>query len=399
VLEAAMAWQTYQISNSPLNLGLLGLVRFLPALALTVIGGAVADTYNRRNIVLAAQIVPLGCATMLAAASFGGWANLTLIYGLVMLLGFASAFEGPASQALLPGLVRTETFANAVTVSSVAQTIGFVSGPFAAGLLIDAGGEGLAYAVVAVLDASGMLLLPVLRYQQMARSGRFTFGLVGEGLRFVFGHQVLLAAMTLDMFAVIFGGAKALLPVYASDILNVGAAGYGVLGASFEAGAFIMSLFLVVFPPIQRTGRALIYVVVIFGVGTILFGLSTSFWLSCAVYFSIGAADQISVVMRKTTIQLATPDQLRGRVTAVGQVFIGASNQLGGLESGLVATLTNPVFAVVSGGVGTLITVGLVRWKMPALWAYRIPGPGEAPGGGNGQTAEPSKVAAPPASS
>lgn len=373
VMSAAMAWQVYEISGSPLNLGILGLVRFVPALLLSVVGGAVADTYNRQRIVILAELVPLICGMTLAVASFGQWVNLELIYGLVIALGFASAFEGPAGQALLPGLVRPETFPNAVTVSAVAQTIGAVSGPFLAGLIIDAGGTGSAYSTVSGLGVAAILLLPLLTYRQATTTNRLSVGLVREGLSFVWGQQVLLAAMTLDMFAVIFGGAKALLPIYASDILQVGALGYGLLGASFEAGAFLMSLVLLLFPPIERTGRALLYTVVAFGIGTIVFGASRDFWLSLAVYFSIGMADQISVVMRRTTIQLATPDALRGRVSAVAQVFIGASNELGGLESGLVATLTNPTFAVVSGGVGTLISVAMVAWRLPLLHAYRIP--------------------------
>jgi hypothetical protein len=200
---------------------------------------------------------------------------------------------------------------------------------------------------------------------------------IAEGIRFVRKRQVLLGAMALDMFAVIFGGVKALLPIYAEDILDVGATGFGFLNASFEAGAFLMSLVLLLRPPVERTGRALILTVVAFGIGTIIFGLSRNFYLSLAVYMFIGATDQISVVMRSTTIQLATPDELRGRVSAVNMVFIQSSNQMNAVVSGSVAALTTATFAVVSGGFGTLATVAAIRVWLPQLWNYRVPRYGE----------------------
>jgi MFS family permease len=374
LMQAAMLWQVYDISGSALNLGLLGLARLIPSLALGLVAGAVADSYNRRNIVMAAQTIPFACSIVLATSTISGWVNLELIYGLVVLMGLAGAFEGPARAALLPAIVKPETFANAVNVSSTMQSFAFVSGPAIGGVLIGFAGVGATYAVFTGLSAAAIVIMSLVRYRPITTSkSALSIAAIKEGIAFVRNRQVLLGAMALDMFAVIFGGVKALMPIYATDILEVGPEGFGILNASFEAGAFLMSGVLLMRPPVQRTGRALIWTVVFFGIGTIIFGLSRNFYLSVAVYMLIGAADQISVVMRSTTIQLATPDALRGRVSAVNQIFIQSSNQINALESGIVASLTTATFAVVSGGFGTLTTVALVAWRLPALYAYRVP--------------------------
>ena len=374
MLQTAMLWQVYEISGSALKLGLLGLARLIPALTFSMIGGAFADSYNRRNIVMVAQVIPLVCGIVLAFSTVGGWVSLPLIYGLVVALGSGAAFEGPARASLLPSIVRPETFANAVNVSSTVNSLAFVSGPAVGGALIAIFGIGATYAVFAVFSVLALVTMTLVKYHHAAgQKGAMSLAAIKEGIGFVRSQQVLLGAMALDMFAVIFGGVKALLPIYASDILKVGPAGFGVLNGALEAGAFLMSFVLLLRPPIERTGRALILAVVAFGVGTIVFGLSRNFYLSIAVYMFIGMADQVSVVMRQTTIQLATPDALRGRVSAVNQVFIQSSNQLNALESGIVASLTTATFAVVSGGFGTLATVGAVRWRLPRLWEYRVP--------------------------
>ena len=375
LLQAVILYQVYDISGSALSLGLLGLARLFPSLAFSLVGGLVADSYNRRNIVMITQLVPLVCGGLLAASTIGGWVTLELIYGLVVALGMAAAFEGPARAALLPAIVRPETFPNAVNVTQTVQSLAFVTGPAIGGGIIAGAGIGVAYATFTVMALGAALAMSLVRYRPQQTPRRaMSIEAIREGVRFVRSRQVLLGAMTLDMFAVIFGGVKALLPVYAADVLDVGAVGYGLLTASFEAGAFLMSFVLLMRPPIVRTGRALIWSVVAFGAGTIVFGLSRDFYLSMAVYMLIGAADQVSVVMRSTTIQLATPDDLRGRVSAVNQVFIQSSNQLNAVESGLVASLTTATFAVVSGGFGTLATVAAVAWRMPALHRYRIDG-------------------------
>jgi MFS family permease len=379
LLQATMAWQVNLISDSTqdaaLNLGLLGLFRFFPALGLSLIGGAVADTYNRRNIILLSQTLPMACAFTLALATAGSWVSLPLIYGLVVLVAAGSSFENPAGASLLPSLVPAQGFAQAVSISNSMRTLGFLSGPTLAGVIIHAGGVEAAYFTHLGLVSCSLVLISLIRYTPAAERRAVSVHGIVEGIRFVRGRQVLVGAMALDMFAVILGGATALLPIYATDILDVGPLGYGVLQGSFELGAFLMAVGLLVRPPIVNTGRALLITVALFGVGTMVFGLSRWFPLSLAAYTFIGMADQLSVVLRQTTIQLSTPDELRGRVSAVSQVFIGASNQLGALESGLLAALTSATFAVVSGGAGCIAVVGIVTAKLPELRRYRISAP------------------------
>jgi MFS family permease len=373
LLQAVLAWQVYDLTGSALDLGLLGLARFLPALASSLIGGAVADSYDRRKVMVLAKSVPLACVALLTAATFGGWARLELIFGVAMLSGFASAFEGPARQALLPAIVRPETFENAVTVSNTLQKLGSVSGPAVAGSLIAVAGLGWAYAFYCVVIVLSILPLFLLRNVRLAAGGRsVSIAAIKEGVQFVLHRQVLLGAMSLDMFAVIFGGAQALLPVYATDVLNAGPEGYGILYSSIQVGAFAMSAVMVMRPPVKRTGQTLVYSVIAFGLLTVAFGLSRNFYLSVLLYGLIGAADQVSVVMRQTTLQMATPDELRGRVSSVHSVFTGASSQIGAIESGFVAAITSATFAVVSGGAAAVAIAIAVAAKMPQLYNYEI---------------------------
>ncbi|HLZ71469.1 MAG TPA: MFS transporter [Dehalococcoidia bacterium] len=375
--SAAIAWQVYRISNSALALGVLGLVRFLPALLAGLLGGAVADSFDRRRVMLLAQFPPLACSLALMATSPHNRGGLALVFTLTFAIALASAFENPARQALLPQLVTRETFANAVAVSTTVQQFAFVLGPAVGGLLIATAGLAGAYGVSAVLYAATALSLLPLRPALIVTPKRaVSLAAVREGVEFVWRRQVLLGAMTLDLFAVIFGGATALLPVYAESVLKVGADGYGLLTAALPVGAVLMAVLLVALPPVQRAGRGLLIAVACFGLLTMLFGASRSFPLSLAAYALVGAADQVSVIMRQTTIQLATPDALRGRVSAVSSVFIGASNQVGAIESGFVAALTSATFSVVSGGAAVLAVVAAVTAGMPELRRYRL-GDGE----------------------
>jgi hypothetical protein len=274
--------------------------------------------------------------------------------------------------ALMPTLVGREVFPRAVTIAATNQALAFATGPAACGWIIAAADVGAVYAVDAALVASALLTLVFLRPSGQV-SERRTPGLlaVREGLSFVVGNQVVLGCMTLDLLAVIFGGAGALLPIYATEILHVGPKGYGILSSSFEAGALVMSLLLTTLPPITRAGRALLGTVAIYGLATIVFGLSRWFPLSVLAYAAVGMADQVSVVLRSTTIQLSTPDPLRGRVSGVNMLFISASNQVGAAESGFVAALTNATFSVVSGGIACLVVVAIVALRLPALRRYR----------------------------
>lgn len=373
MFQAALAWQVYEISGQALQLGVLGLVRFAPQLAATFVAGAVADTYDRKKIVLLAQTVPTACSLVLAVATQADGASLPLIYALVVAIALANAFENPARQALLPSIVRRETFQNAITVTTTLQSLAFIMGPSIAGVIIATAGVAATYAANIVLLLVSVIVLATLHPRPLEGERRtVSLEAIKEGAVFVWRRQVLLGSMALDMFAVIFGGAQALLPVYATDILHVGGAGYGILASSMNAGALIASVVLVVLRQVQRTGLALLISIVGFAVATIVFGLARSFPLAVVAYMLVGLSDQVSVVMRQTTVQLATPDRLRGRVTAINALFVGSSNQLGAVRAGFVAAATTPTFSVVSGGFACLGVVAIIALLLPELRRYRI---------------------------
>lgn len=372
-VQATLAYHIYQLAGTPLALGYLGLARVIPQLGMALYGGAFADTHNRKRIVLVAQCVPMTCSAIFAIATIGHVISVPLILGLVVLLGFAGAFDGPARQALLPSLVTPETFQNAITVNSTLQSFSQVCGPALAGLLLKIGDPPAAYigSVLMMVISYGLILS--LRPRAVVLPSRaISWETIREGVAYVRHRQPLLGSMTLDMFAVVFGGAQALLPVYAADILHVGKGGYGILAAALPAGALVMSVLLVLLPRVQQLGRTMMVSVAIYGVATIAFGASRSFPLSIALYALVGMADSVSMVMRQTTLQLGTPDHLRGRVTAVNQIFVGTSNQIGAMESGLLAALTSATFAVVSGGFACLAVLGIVGATMPGLRRYTI---------------------------
>jgi MFS family permease len=353
---ASVLWQIWALARSGWALGLEGLVRLAGQLPLSLLGGAVADAFDRRRIALLGLLVPAACAGVLALATARGEASLPLIYGLTLGIAVAAAFESPARIALLPSLVPRDVFPNAVAVNSTLQAVARASGPALSGLVIAFAGVATSYALGVGLLAASFACLAGVRPERAAEMrSQVSWSAIVEGLRFVRRRQALLGAMSLDMFAVIFSGAEALIPVYATEILGVGAFGYGLLAASLEVGALGMAALLIFLPPIRRLGRALLWAVAVYGLATVVFGLSRWFPLSLAAYAAVGMADQVSVVARHTLIQLATPDALRGRVSAVSSVFIGASNQLGAAEAGFVAALTSPTFAVVSGGVACLL--------------------------------------------
>jgi len=363
----------FELSRSEAALGLIGLVQFVPALALTLLGGAVADAYDRRRVMRLAQLPYLASASLLFFATQQGAVSLPLIYAAVFTNALASAFDSPARQAFLPSLVPLAAFPRAVTFSSTAMALAFATGPALGGLLIATWGVEAAYAGYAVLVVLNLLGLAFVRPLRVIPERRApSWQAVREGLAFVRGNPVVLGCMALDMFAVILGGATALLPVYANEILRVGPRGYGLLTSSLEVGALLMSLFLLLRRPVERAGPALLVTVAVYGLATLGFGLSRSFPLSIALYMLAGAADQVSVVMRQTAIQLSTPDALRGRVSAVNMIFIAASNQLGAVESGFLAAATSATFAVASGGVGCLLVVAWTAWRLPELRGYRI---------------------------
>ncbi|HXX47887.1 MAG TPA: MFS transporter [Myxococcota bacterium] len=372
LLGSAISWHLYALSHSAATLGLAGLVRFLPVLALSLPAGAVADSVERRRLIQLAQSLQLACSLSLFAITRSGGASMPVLYGAIALSATAGVFEQPARASLLPQLVSRANFPRAVTIVSTLIWFGFASGPLLTGFAIDRAGIGAAYALHAVLALTSIASLARLPKLAVTHGMRVTLAAIREGVSFVLKSPVVLGCMTLDMFAVILGGASALLPIYAQDILQVGPRGYGLLSGSLETGALLMSGLLVFTPSFRRAGAALLWAVVAYGAATIAFGLSRWFPLSVAFYMMVGMADAISVVLRGTAVQLSTPDALRGRVSSVNFIFIGASNNLGAAESGFLASLTSATFAVVFGGVGVLAVAALVAWRLPALRKYVI---------------------------
>jgi MFS family permease len=373
LLRSTVYWHVFALSNSEAALGWIGLAQFVPSLALTLVGGMAADAYDRRTVMRLAQLPYVLTASLLCWATWQGTISVPLLYAAVFANAVSFAFDSPARQAFLPGLVPLEGFPRAVTYASTAAALAFATGPALGGLLIAAAGVEAAYAayvVLIVLNLVGLTFVRPLRSVSERRAP--SWQAVREGLAFVRQSPVVLGCMALDMFAVILGGATALLPVYANEILAVGPRGYGLLTASLEIGALAMSVLLLLRRPVSRAGPALLIAVALYGLATIGFGLSRWFPLSVAFYMLAGAADQVSVVMRQTTVQLSTPDALRGRVSAVNMIFIAASNQLGAVESGFLAAATSATFAVVSGGIGCLLVVAWTAWKLPELRSYRI---------------------------
>ena len=373
LLRMQILWHVHEISGSAFHLGLVGLVQFLPALGLSLVGGAVADSYDRRKIAILAEAISLGCTAVLYVATSQGNDSLPLIYGLVFVIAVAGAFENPARTALLPSLVPRDLFPASVTLYTGVQMIAFMTGPALQGVVVATVGRGAAYGMHFAFGLIALVGLALLRPRPLdGPPQRVSWAAIAEGLAYVRNNQVVLGCMSLDMFAVLFGGAVALLPIYAKDILGAGDVGYGILAASLEVGAFLMWILLMILPPIQRLGRALIVAIAVFGVATIVFGLSRSFPFSVAAYMAVGMADYVSVVIRGIAIQLSTPDALRGRVSSVNMIFIGASNQLGAVESGFVAALTNATFAVVSGGAASLTALAFVARRLPELRRYTL---------------------------
>ncbi len=364
----ALGWELYERTNSALSLGLVGLVQMIPVILLVLHAGHVADRFDRKRVAMLSLGLFAVSSAGLAVVS-ATRAPVLLIYACVFAFGIARAFYGAARGALLPQLVPREHFGNAVTWSSAAWQLAAVAGPALGGTLIAVLGRA---SPVFIADAVGclffLLLLATVRGKQATRSTeRATVDSLLAGVRFLTRSDVLLAAITLDMVAVLLGGATALMPLFARDILHVGPSGLGWLNAAPAVGAVLMAVVLATRPPLRRAGHALLASVIGFGLATIVFGLSRSFPLSLAALFVLGALDNVSVVIRSALLQLMTPDELRGRVASVNSLFIGTSNELGGFESGAVASAIGPVPAVVLGGVGTIVTVAAIGAKWPAL--------------------------------
>ncbi len=379
MLTVAVGWELYERTHSSLYLGLVGLTQMVPMVLFTLPAGHVADNYDRKRIIMAMSFV-IACASVGLTCISALRAPVFWIYCCLFAAGTARTFLWPASSAFLPHLVSRRDFSRAVTWSSGSFQLSSVVGPAAGGALIalthhTLGANGASAAPVYAVNAAAALICLALisfvrRRHTVAVKEKMTVFSLTAGFAFVLDSPIILGTITLDLFAVLLGGATALLPVYAKDILRAGPTGLGLLQAALPLGSLVCALVLAHRPPLQQAGRTLLWGVAGFGLATIGFGSSRWFWLSFFLLFLCGAMDNISVVVRHTLVQLLTPDEKRGRVSAVNSLFIGTSNELGGFESGFVAYLLGPVFSVVSGGVGTLLVVLAVAAIWPEVRKY-----------------------------
>lgn len=368
MLAVAIGWEIYVRTHAALALGIVGLVQVLPVFLLSLPAGHAADRFDRKRIVIVTEV--LLCLTS------GGLALLSaidgpvpLIYLCLLFIGVGVAFNSPASSAMIPEVVPTEAFVNAASWSSSAGDLATVIGPALGGILIAIWGSAFS---VYVLNAAASLIFVALlvaihgRAAVRPREAASLRSLLA-GLSFLRRTRIILAAITLDLFAVLLGGAVTLLPIFALDILHVGATGLGVMRTAPAIGAVLMALAQTRLPPFRKAGHALLWAVAGFGVATIVFGLSRSFAVSVLALAALGACDNVSVIIRHTLLLTRVPDAMRGRIAAVDNIFVGGSNELGGFESGVVAALIGPVLAVVTGGLGTLVVVGAIALIWPEL--------------------------------
>ncbi len=386
--SVAVAWQVYQITHSALDLGYTGLALFLPGLFFMLAAGHVADRYDRRKIILVCYAVQFVCTLgLLRFALYGtgpagpdGRVPIWPIYAVLVGIGLGRAFSGPASSALLPSLVGKKQFVNAVTWGATVYQIANMAGPAVGGLLFTLqmtgamrrwDGAAIVYGFTLIMLAGFMTLVGMMRSKpeidvEMVKKG-FSVRTVLAGLHYVWETKLLLGSISLDLFAVLLGGAVALLPIFAQDVLHAGPRGLGLLRAMPSVGALTVSLALTIWPIKRRAGVKMMCCVAVFGAATVVFGLSKSIWVSLVALVLVGASDMVSVVIRSSILQLATPPEMRGRVSAVNWLFIGASNEFGEFESGLTAHWWGAVRAVVVGGIGSLVVTASAAGLFPAL--------------------------------
>jgi MFS family permease len=373
--SVAMGWEVYDlaryghgVAESALYVGLLGLSTFLPLFCLALPAGVVADRYNRKTILVLCFLAEALCAGALLLTGIAGLLSIPVLLGIAFAFGVARAFRGPAGVALAPMLVPAILLRRAIAWNSLAFQVASITGPALAGVLVARGSSVLAYAVSLGLYVGavlGLVLITAPSAPPTQASSRMT--LAKEGLAYIWQSKVVLGAISLDLFAVLLGGATALLPIFARDILHVGADGFGLLRSAPAAGAALVALVLAVRPVHRKAGRAMFAGVAIFGLATVIFGFSRSFPLSLAMLALLGGADMVSVYVRQTLMQVVTPNAMRGRVAAVSFLFIGASNELGEFESGVTARLFGPVLAAILGGVGCLLVTGTWYGLFPQL--------------------------------
>ena len=369
MLSVAVGWQVYEITHRPLDLGYVGLAQFLPGFALFLFAGHAADLFDRRRLLMWCYAGFTLCSALLLLISWRAPHSVHLIYAVLVLLGAVRSFNFPASRAILPQLVPEEHFANAVAWNSSIFQIATIAGPALGGIVYAIfRGPNTVYALAVSISIFAMAMTMRIRILTAARSQEpVSLRTVFAGFRFIWDKKVILGSISLDMFAVLLGGAVALLPVYAREILHTGPWGLGLLRSAPGVGAAVMAIVVAHRPIRRRAGMAMLLCVAGFGVFTIAFGISHSLILSLIALFLCGASDMVSVIIRATLVQIATPDEMRGRVNAVDMLFIGVSNELGEFESGFTAQWFGTVPAVVIGGIGTLVVIGIWAWLFPEL--------------------------------
>ncbi len=370
--SAAILWHIYLLTKSPLALGLIGLTRLVPILAFSLLSGLVADAMDRRRLMLITQCGMAAAALLLALISFQEVTVVWPIYALAMAGAAFSTFDTPARQSLIPNLVPREHLANAFSLNATMFQIASVLGPSLAGVVIASRGVAWAYLLNGISFLAVIVALLLMQPVPPPEAGRSAISLQAalEGLRFVFQAPIIRANMLLDFFATFFASATALLPIFAQDILHVGAQGYGLLYAAPSLGAIVSGIVLALHGQLRRQGRTLLLAVAGYGMATVVFGISTSFWITFVALALTGTADMVSMVIRSTVRQLLTPDAMRGRMVSWNMLFFAGGPQLGEMEAGLLARWLGPVISVVAGGVGCLVAAGAVAWWTPQLRGF-----------------------------
>jgi MFS family permease len=369
MISVAVGWQIYAMTHNKFDLGYVGLAQFLPGILLFLVSGHAADRFNRKKLLMLCYAAFAVCAALFLRVSLHPTHSIRPIYAVLVLLGVVRSLNGPVSRALLPHLVAEEHFQNAVAWHSTIFQMGTILGPSIGGLIYALfRGPTAVYATAVACYLAAVACTIRIRFRPSARDREpISLKTVLAGFAYIWKQKVVLGSISLDLFAVLLGGAVALLPAYAQDILHTGPWGLGLLRTSFAVGASAMAILLAYRPLRRRVGATMLWCVAGFGIFTIVFGISRSLTLSLLALALAGAADMVSVVIRVTLVQLATPDQMRGRVNAVDMIFIGASNELGQFESGMTAGWWGTVPAVVLGGIGTLVVTALWAWWFPAL--------------------------------
>lgn len=369
MISVAVGWQIYGLTHRPLDLGLVGLAQFAPGVVLFLVAGHTADRHSRQSILRICYSAFAICAAVLLVLTLRGLGSVWPIYAVLLANGAVRAFNGPAGQAFLPQLVKPEHFPNAVTWGSSFFQTATILGPMTGGLIYGfAGSPAPVYACAIIAYLIAMILLSAIRVEIAPRKrADASVGMILEGLRYIWRNKLILGCMSLDLFAVLLGGAVALLPVYAREILRTGPYGLGVLRAAPGLGAVTVAILLAHYPLRRRAGLSMLYCICGFGVFTIVFGVSHNLVLSLVALILTGAFDMVSVIVRSTLVQLTTPDEMRGRVSAVNMLFVGASNEVGQFESGITAQWFGAVPAVILGGAGTIAIVLAWNWLFPAL--------------------------------